>query len=116
MRHDWLVRLVGLQIARVLIDSHIAEDDFVDGLFVIVANVLPLLFDVDHPALFDDFLNGVLQEALIGKDLLGHQAVLLEVAVNHLPAVLVVDGVVHVRVERDVGLCHLVKLIITGPN
>jgi hypothetical protein len=55
--------------------------------------VVFLSFDLSDAELLDDFLNAELEKAFIRENLLRDETILLKVAVNHLPGVLLVDGI-----------------------
>ena len=76
-----------------LVNSGITKDDLVGRLLVILAPILAITLDRCHSELFDNLLNGVLQEPLKGEDLLGDQTILFEVTIDDFPAVIVVDRV-----------------------
>ena len=94
MWHDRFVAAIAFVQARELIDDSAAKYDLIRRFFVIVAEVLATLIDRLLPELIDDLLDRVEQEALEGEDLLGHQAVLLEVTVNDFPAIVLINWVV----------------------
>ena len=93
VRHDWLVGGVSFVQTGKLVDGGLPKDHFKGGLLVILAEVLAVLGDGLLPKLSNDLLDRVLEEALEGENLLGHQTILLEVAVDDLPAIVLVDGV-----------------------
>ena len=92
--HDRFVAAIAFVQARELVDDSAAKYDLIRSFFVIVAEVLATLIDRLLPELIDDLLDRVEQEALEGEDLLGHQAVLLEVTVNDFPAIVLINWVV----------------------
>ena len=94
VRHDGFVAAIAFVQARELVDDSAAKYDLIRSFFVIVAEVLATLIDRLLPELIDDLLDRVEQEALEGEDLLGHQAVLLEVTVNDFPAIVLINWVV----------------------
>ena len=93
----WFVGAVALMQARELVHGSPAKYDFVSGLLVVCTEVDPIFGDRLLSELLDDLLHRVLQESFKRENLLCNQAVLLEVAVNDLPAVILVDGV-HIEV------------------
>ena len=91
MRHDGLVGAVTFVQARELIHSGTTKDYFVGSLLIVVSNVLPILLDGLLAKFLDDLLDGVLKEPFERKDLLGYEAILFEVTVNDLPAIVLVN-------------------------
>ena len=94
VRHDRFVAAIAFVQPRELVDNSAAKSNFVRRFFVIVAEVLASLVNRLLLELVDDLLDRVEEEALEGEDLLRHQAVLLEVAVDHLPAIVLINRVV----------------------
>ena len=89
-----LVRGVALVQAGELVNCGTAEYDLVSGLLVVVPVILSVLSDRLLTELLDNLLYRVLQKALEGENLLGDQTVLLEVTINHFPAIILVNGLV----------------------
>jgi hypothetical protein len=52
-----------------------------------------LSLDFCDAELFNNFLDRILEETLVGKDLLGDETVLFEIAINYFPGVLLIDGI-----------------------
>ena len=77
-----------------LVNCGTAEYDLVSGLLVVVPVILSVLSDRLLTELLDNLLYRVLQKALEGENLLGDQTVLLEVTINHFPAIILVNGLV----------------------
>ena len=97
---DWLVGTVTLVESRELVDCGTAKYDFVSGLFVIASIVLSVLRNCLFFELLDNLLHRVLEESFERRNLLRHQTILLEVAVNNFPAVVLVDST---HVDFDFG-------------
>ena len=76
-----------------LVDCSPAKRNLQSSLVVIRTIVLLLFGDGLLAELLNDFLHRVLYETLEGEDLLRYEAILLKVAVNDLPAVVLIDGV-----------------------
>jgi len=91
MRPQVVILVVVFLVAGCLVDLHVAEENVVNGFFILVENELLLLLDRSVLELVDNLLHTVLQEAFERLDLLRHQAVHLEVTIDDLPAVLCVD-------------------------
>ena len=100
-----VVKAIALMLAWVLVHCDAAKDDLVCCLLVVWPVVLALNHDVVLLELLYDFLHRVLQDSLEGENLLGHETILLEVAINHLPAVVLVDGV-HVGPDGCIAIVH----------
>lgn len=58
-----LIDAIFFEIAWKLVNSDIAKVDAIDGVFIILATKLTLLHNVLGSELFDDLLDGVLEEA-----------------------------------------------------
>ena len=97
MRQDRAVRVVVLLLSGVLVDSRIAKDDLDLCLFVVLGawHILLILQDRSFAELPDNFLDLVLQEALERLQLLRHKPMAFEVAVNHFPAIFLINRLVH---------------------
>ena len=93
VREDMVVQAIALVLARVLVYGDAAEDDFVSGLFVVWTVVLALDLDLVFFKLLNDLLNRKLEEAFKREDLLGDKTILFEVAIDDLPAIVLVDRV-----------------------
>ena len=93
MRENCVVYAVTLMLTRKLVNSSTAKNNFIGGFFVVKSVVLPLNLNFSLFEFLDNFLDRVLEEAFKREDLLGDETILLEVAVNNLPAIILVDGV-----------------------
>ncbi len=89
--------------ARELIDCRVAEDYLVRCLLIVGSEVDFFFLDGGHSELLNDLLNGKLKEPLEREDLLRHQAILLEIAVDDFPRIVLVDRV-HVRTNWRSGV------------
>ena len=88
--------------ARELVYSGPAKNDLICSLFVIGTKVLSVLDDGLLLEFLDNLLNGVLEESLEGGDLLGNEAILLEVAIDNFPTIVLIDSV-HVYIKVSLG-------------
>ena len=91
--HYLLVGVIVFKVVGQLVDCRVSKDHLICTLIVVFKEILPLALDLGHSELLDDFLDRVLQESLKGEDLLGDEAVLLEVTIDHVPAVFLVDWI-----------------------
>ena len=72
--------------------------------------VLRLNFYLELPVLLDDVLEGDVDEAVEGGDLLRHQTVLLEVGLDDGPCIILAD-LLGALSRGDIRSCHLNKLL-----
>lgn len=93
VREDGFVTAVPFEISRKLVNRDIPKNDLVDGFLIVRTVELTLLLNVVDSELLDDLLDAVLEEALVGEDLLGHKTILFEVAVNYFPGIVLVNWV-----------------------
>jgi hypothetical protein len=68
--------------------------------------VLRLHFYLELPILLDDILEGDVDEAVEGGDLLRHQPVLLEVGLDDGPGIILAD-LLGALSRREIRSCHL---------
>jgi len=97
------IRAVRLKHARELINCRVAENYLVSRLLIIASKVDFFFLDSGHSKLLNDLLNRKLKEPLEREDLLRHKTILLEVAVDNFPRIVLVDGV-HIRTNRSSGV------------
>jgi len=114
VRKNRLVAAVPLEIARKLVNCDIPKNDLVNSFFVVYTVELAFLLNVVDSELLDDLLDTVLEEPLVREDLLGHETILFEVAVNNFPGVILVNWVhiVHLYCPFDFNTYNLHTIII----
>ena len=91
--HYLLVSVVVFEVMRQLVYCRVSKDHLICTLFVVLKEILLLALDLRHSEFLDDLLNRVLQESLKREDLLGYETVLLEVTIDHVPAIFLVDWI-----------------------